>query len=288
MVAVMMFIAVLAYNRLSGSGHAEAQAEGQKTLSATGITNLDIETTADDIEVVPGDQDQIVALLDGDGSKNGYTFDVVQDGQTARINLNGASSLFNFQMWDEGTTLKVTVPQKDWDQLTVKTSSGDITLSDLKARTLDVQSSSGDQHLNGLQISDQATVSSSSGDITARTNTINHATWETTSGDIDSEQLDGQQAQMQTSSGDIRYVQSKLAPDVQLTTSSGDVDAKLTGDTNALQIESNSSSGTPDIDIDGMQLQDRSDGSTLGTKGQGEAKYHLKIDTSSGDVEVSE
>ncbi len=288
MIAVMVVIAVLAYNRLSGSHQAEAQVERQKTLSASGITNLDIETTADDIEVIPGGQDDIVAVLAGNGSTNGYQFNVMQEGQTARIQLNAASSMLDLQMWDEGTTLKVTVPQKDWDQMTVKTSSGDITLSDIKARTLNVQSSSGDQHLNGLQISDQATVTTSSGDITARTNTMNHAKWQTTSGDIDSEQLHGQQSQLETSSGDIDYVQNELTTNVQLTTSSGDVEAKLTGNTDSLQIQSNSSSGTPDIDIDGMQFQDRSDHSTLGTKGQGEPKYHLTINTSSGDVDVSE
>ncbi len=285
MVVVMVIISVLAYQRLSGKSNAPI--EGQKTLSATAIRNLDIKTTAADIEVVVGGQDQIVATLGGNDRQDQSEFNVTQDGQTGHIELNAPNSMFNIQLWDEGVTLKVTVPAKDWDQVTVATSSGDITLSDLQAQTLSVESSSGDQHLNGLNIQGQATINSSSGDLTGRNNTMGNAKWQTTSGDVDSEQLKGQQSDLQTSSGDISYVQSELSPNVQLTTSSGDVDVTLTGNTDSLQVQSDSDSGSADVDLDNMEFQNRSEHNVLGTIGQGQAKYHLKVNTSSGDVDIS-
>lgn len=288
LIIAVIVIAYIVYQRMNSS---EALHE-QKTIPAASVTSMKIDTTAPDVEITPGEQSDIVVTLDGDISprlKGKYTFDVTADQNVMNVQLATDNNSLGIKL-DEisDLKLKITVPQKEWDQIQVTTTSGDITLHNLAANMLQAQTSSGEQHVSGLKISGTATIKTTSGDIDAQQNEINTAQWETTSGVIQSQQLSGQSAALQTSSGAIKYTQAQPLPNVELTTSSGDVDAVLKGSTDSLQLQFTSSSGTADIGVDGMLYKDKSEHSALGVKGEGDPQQRITVNTSSGDLKVSQ
>ncbi|WP_046213626.1 DUF4097 family beta strand repeat-containing protein [Paenibacillus wulumuqiensis] len=285
-IVAILVIGYLVYNRVTGA----VTIHEEKTLSASAITSLKIDTSSANVEVLPGDGENIVATLDGEISprlEGKYTFNMTPEQNVANIQLNMGNNVMGIQLDEVSKVgLKIMVPQKTWDQMEVTTTSGQITLHNIAANKLTTESSSGQQHISGLQISGSAAFQTTSGDIMAEQNEIASAKWETTSGKIQTAQLSGQSSEMQTTSGAIEYTQNELSPSVQLATSSGDIDAKLTGNTDSLQLQFESSSGTADIQIEGMLYKDKSEHSALGIKGEGEAQHRIMLKTSSGDVQV--
>lgn len=247
-IVAILVIGYLVYNRVTGA----VTIHEEKTLSASAITSLKIDTSSANVEVLPGDGENIIATLDGEISprlEGKYTFNMTPEQNVANIQLNMGNNVLGIQLDQVSKVgLKIMVPQKTWDQMEVTTTSGQITLHNIAANKLTTESSSGQQHISGLQISGSAA--------------------------------------FQTTSGAIEYTQNELSPSVQLATSSGDIDAKLTGNTDSLQLQFESGSGTADIQIEGMLYKDKSEHSALGIKGEGEAQHRIMLKTSSGDVQV--
>ncbi|ANF97769.1 DUF4097 family beta strand repeat-containing protein [Paenibacillus bovis] len=264
----------------------------QKSMPSTSIHSLNIRTSATDIELLPGEQDQITATLDGNmhtDSKENYSFTMIPEQGVMNVQVETQNNMFGIQLDPiDNLTLKIKIPSKTWDQITVMTSSGQMKLHDLAANRITTQSSSGDQQISGLQVAGTAIIQTSSGDITAEHNEAADSKWETTSGTIHSLQLSGQRTQITTSSGEIDYTEKQPVSDVELTTSSGDVNAKSAATSNSLQLQFTSSSGTANIQIPGMTFQEKSEHRITGMRGTGKLLQHIKVNTSSGDMKISQ
>ena len=264
----------------------------QKSMPSTSVHSLMIHTSAPDVELLPGEQDQITATLDGNiyaNSKEKYSFTMVPEQGVMNIQMDTQNNRLGIQLDPlDNLKLKIKVPSKMWNEITVITSSGQINLHDVSANKITTESSSGEQQISGLQIAGTALFQTTSGNITAKDNDIAAAAWETTSGTIRSVQLSGERTQMTTSSGEIEYIEGQPVSDVQLTTSSGDVNAEIGSASNSLQLLFTSSSGTADIQMNKMTFKENSEHHIRGVIGTGAVRQQITVSTSSGDMRMSQ
>jgi lia operon protein LiaG len=260
--------------------HKEERVESSK------VEDIVINTSSADVEIVPSESNEVVILLDGkinkdledqyefhiDHSSNKLNIDYLIDENTIGIKLGSV----------QDTKLQVMVPSKVLNNLQITTTSGDVSIDDLKANELTVKSSSGDQSISGTETQSHVVLSSTSGNINTRENTMNSTDFITTSGKIDAKDLRSKNAVFETSSGDIVLNGEQLKSDMEFITSSGDVAIKFAQTPESVKVDFKGSSGEPDISVDGLLFEDKNENSAVGVKGNGD--YEIKVRTSSGDL----
>jgi lia operon protein LiaG len=260
--------------------HKEERVEKDK------VEDIEINTSSADVEVIPSESDEIAIRLDGKINKDvedKYKFQVGHSHKKLTINFVLDENTIGIKLGSvQDTTLQVKVPNKVLNHLQITTSSGDISIGRLKANGIIVKSTSGDQSIIGSEASDHIALSSTSGSIKTKENTVNTAEFVTTSGKIDTEYLSSKNALFETSSGDIVFNGEQLKSDMEFTTSSGDVAINFSQTPESVKVDFKGSSGEPNINVDGLLFEDKSENSAVGVKGNGE--YEVKVRTSSGDL----
>ncbi|MBM7586113.1 DUF4097 and DUF4098 domain-containing protein YvlB [Bacillus pakistanensis] len=260
--------------------HKEERVESSK------VEDIEINTSSADVEIVPSEGNEVVILLDGKINKDledKYEFQVYHSGNKLNIDYLIDENTIGIKLGSvQDTKLQVKVPSKVLNHLQVTTSSGDISMDDLKANQIIVKSTSGDQSIIGTETQEHIALSSTSGKIKTRENSMNTADFITTSGNIDVNDLSSKNAVYETSSGDIVFNGEQLKSDMEFTTSSGDVAIKFSQTPKSVKVDFKGSSGEPDISVDGLLFEDKSENSAVGVKGNGD--YEIKVRTSSGDL----
>lgn len=285
LIVIIGLVGYFIYTKMTGN----ISINEQKSVAASSVRNIQIQTSSANIELMPGTGNEIVATLNGEISKrlaDQYTFEVTPTNNTLQINVEMQNNSLGIHL-DEvnNIVLKVSIPQKTYEQIVAKTTSGSIQADGLVLAQFNTESSSGDQEFSNMKVSSTAEIKTTSGDINIENSELQTEKLTTTSGQISSKNVIGSLANLQTSSGKLKYEQSQLIPDVTLTTSSGDVDVQLTGSTDSLQLNFNGGSGTAAINVDGMLYQDKSEHSAKGIIGEG--KYSIVVKTNSGDLKVN-
>jgi lia operon protein LiaG len=260
--------------------HKEERVEKDK------VEDIEINTSSADVEVVPSESDEIAILLDGKINKDvedKYKFQVGHSHKKLTINFVLDENTIGIKLGSvQDTTLQVKVPNKVLNDLQITTSSGDIFIGRLKANEIIVKSTSGDQSIIGSEAGDHIALSSTSGNIKTRENKMNTTEFITTSGKMDVKDLSSKNAVFETSSGDIVFNGEQLKSDMEFTTSSGDVAIKFSQTPESVKVDFKGSSGEPNISVEELLFEDKSENSAVGVKGNGE--YEVKVRTSSGDL----
>ncbi|MCX2827708.1 hypothetical protein COM13_14395 [Bacillus pseudomycoides] len=260
----------------------------KETVAVEKIDEIEIKTSAADVEIITVDSKDIEVLLDGEISKelvDEYKFDVKKENN--RLNIKFSKNQ-NYVGWGIGTAadvnLQVKVPKKIYDTVKVTTSSGDFVVKEIETKVAEINTSSGDVSLSHSKVNEKLTAKTSSGKIKTDKSEIEVAKLNTRSGKIRVEGLHSKELAANTSSGDIEYNDRSLRGEVECNTSSGDVKMQFDTFPESLRVEFDGSSGKADINVAGLLYEEKSKNQLVGVKGTGENK--VKVKTSSGDFKL--
>lgn len=289
----------------------------EKTFTGIGVAINSIRTS---VNVLPEGRDDVVVNLRGEATTNrrsdNLQFEMEKSGKTLRITLDKGQGVRFLVIRKGELTLDVRIPKDYREKLSVEvssarvnigsfelaelyahTSSGNLTVDEIKADAIDIEASSGDVDLSTAQAK-TLFVHTSSGKINAGTLSAEKLEITASSGDIRIESLAGN-GSVRTSSGSIRAAESRgvldfkaSSGDVRLlgaegsckvNSSSGDVEVDFNGNTGQVNVESSSGKITVK-ELDGSAVLDS-------TSGNIEAEFtgfldDSKLEASSGEIDV--
>ena len=171
----------------------------------------------------------------------------------------------------------------DWDQVQLKSSSGDIWLWEISTGALEIESSSGETYLSDVQ-ADSLRIQSVSGGVSVYGGSFGEISVSGSSGDVSVSSLSAGKTQIRTVSG-AQWISFAQLEELQLKSSSGDLD--LSGTSCAGSLSANTVSGQiylTETDATGMELSSSSgdiSGTLLG-------EWEFRVETGSGTVFTSE
>jgi lia operon protein LiaG len=228
------------------------------------ISSIEINISSADLMLHPSGENEIIVEMNGKISKKlkkKLKLDVQESGNKLTIGLLGEEQIkLNIGVLIVDTRVEVFLPQKIYDSLNIKTSSGDMEIQDFKAKETILKTSSGSLMIRDFHGKEHH-FQSSSGEIIL----------ENVTGDITAE----------SSSGDISIQLENETGDIDAKTSSGDVTIEYRDQPASLNLDFKGSSGDGEILIDGVKFEENSEHKIRGTIGSGD--YKLNVRTSSGD-----
>jgi lia operon protein LiaG len=243
-VAAALYFAFGAYNADSIMVVDEA-----KSFSPSRINGINVRTSSTDIRVTPSETGQIEVKLSGEvrGSNPASvpTLALDTDGGVLEVRMErNDGGTFTIGFVSMSLILEIAVPGA-LDPMILRTSSGDITISELSLEGVEIGTSSGSIDLKSIQtIAGRAVFESSSGDI-----------------DLDIVQLDG---------------------DMRLDSSSGEITVGLPADA-GFELAADTSSGDINVEFP-MTVSGSLDNRDKVTGTVGAGTHRLSAETSSGDI----
>lgn len=272
------------------------------------IENVRIETTSTDIEVVRGSSSEIIVEIDGEQSKreaNKFRLNVTEKGDRLEITYKRVKEFFSFGFaFNQDVTLRVTLPEKTFNEVVVDSVSGDVEMDAVSAKRVDAKTVSGDLELQQIQSTNLMSIKSTSGDIDVDQADLNEFKIGSISGTVEVHSLIAVNGEIKTTSGDINVDLEKEMESLAIDSTSGDIDVNLekeieslildttSGDVQttfrqkptSLNIRFNSTSGRAMIDLPEVDYEVNDKNKVIGKIGNG--SNTLKIETTSGDIKV--
>ncbi|MFD3448129.1 DUF4097 family beta strand repeat-containing protein [Microbacteriaceae bacterium 4G12] len=187
----------------------EVTIDETKSIAADSIQKIKVAVGSTDVNIMPTNGNDIEVHLYGKGNKEGINtmkFDVKQQGDQLLI-ATGSTFFIGVQYAD--TTLDIRLPQKLYKKIEVNGSSGDMSIKELKADTIQVAASSGH---------------------------------------IQAENLEGDM-KFKLSSGKVDISLESITKDIYVNASSGDINLDVKQEPTSLVLDFNSSSGKGKVDL---------------------------------------
>ncbi|MEW9503088.1 DUF4097 family beta strand repeat-containing protein [Jeotgalibacillus marinus] len=227
------------------------------------IRNLDIHFSSSDVQVLPSEDDNIILEVKGkvtERQKDKFKLDVEENGENLEVKFERLNLYFQMGVWIVDPTVMVYLPEKVYDTVNVHTSSGDIDTKGLNAR--------------------QIALSVSSGVITAEDMEAEHSLLQTSSRDIYVTNVIGD-ITASTSTGDIMIQNDEASGNIMADVSTGDVTVEYGESPTSLLVNYQSSVGLGNVELDGVNYEEKSNSKMIGMIGSGE--YELNVDIVSGN-----
>ncbi|SFG14901.1 DUF4097 family beta strand repeat-containing protein [Sporolactobacillus nakayamae] len=278
----------------------------EKTIDMDGINRLILNTTSSDVELIQTEETvlkvQVWTLWKVDGiepidleiNRNNDMLEI----QIVQRRQDWLTSLKALGSWNVKVVFEL--PTRLYNEIIVDGRSSDISACQLLTNRLSVSCHSGDSELETCAVKQELNVTTSSGDLKINDTLVKgmlnaHAT----SGDIRLNQLTANEMRIQShsgditinnfrgeleasaSSGDIELTSDKLAGNVSLESSSGDITVSFRDEQDSITMDYQGSSGDGSVRIKDMLYEDKSDHRIIGKKGDG--RYTVRVRTSSGD-----
>ncbi|QQZ08865.1 DUF4097 family beta strand repeat-containing protein [Heyndrickxia vini] len=199
--------------------------EKKKSVSSNGIDKLDINSGPVDVIVEKTSDKDIQIRLAGKESirkKGEYKLEVNEEQHTLNVKVKQKVH-FGITFYSS-VKLYVSVPDKMYQTLDVKTSSGELAVKDFQAENASFQASSGDVLVEDGRVKNDLSLEATSGSIKAMNNQANNILLKTSSGDILTE--DGKASEnlsIDVTSGEISVTNNE-ATKVVLKSTSGDIE----------------------------------------------------------------
>ncbi|ANE46969.1 hypothetical protein SY83_12565 [Paenibacillus swuensis] len=233
-----------------------------RTVSATGVKSIHIQSARTNIEVIPGEGTDIRADLEGKLSKH-----IVNDIKFEMENRNGEMSI-RTELKDSflvginivDVTLTVKVPARAYEQLKIVSDSGNILVNSQSADLMHLSSDSGNLHIQK-----------------GKTKEIQFQT------DSGNALIQDTQAKLsgETDSGNIDIEAVTWDQDARLSTDSGHVKVKLAQKPDGLAVEYTTDSGRQEIEFEGFEYVSHKEQEFSGKFG--DAKRTMTVNTDSGN-----
>ncbi|SFI74585.1 Putative adhesin [Paenibacillus sp. UNC496MF] len=278
--------------------------EREQAVAADGIRAVELKTGSVDVKIVPGEGTEAKASLTGRASKKYLAkleLKLEKDGDTLKVGFQDHAG-FQFGFNILSLNLKLELPKRTYERLTMNTGSGDIAvdgvqvdtaelkggsgdvdISRVQAKAVTVSIGSGNLHFEDVTADDALTVKAASGDVTVSGAKTKLLSVDVKSGDVDLADADAE-LKVQTGSGDISAEQRTLSRPMTLRTGSGDVDIMTDEQPADAEIAYSSGSGDLDNDWDGAKGSTDDDGAHRLVFGSGSVRAQVR--TGSGDLDV--
>lgn len=293
----------------------------EKTIDASGIENVAVETGSVDVQLVRGSTDHIAVRLHGRVSNydaDSISLQVTPKGETLRLGVQLPDGVqFGVHIFD--VKLTVELPERQWNGLQVAVGSGNVEAERLNSALMEVSTGSGNIRANGIEAR-TAALQASSGNITTENIHAESFTVQTKSGNIGIRDVEAAEMEVMAGSGNVRVETYKsnvlnfrtssgnmrladghaklngesgagnitietdeLQYDADLKAGSGNVMVNLTKEPADLAVDFSGGSGSGRIRWDGMRYeeQDKKDHTLRGAFGNGGTM--LKVRTRSGE-----
>lgn len=283
------------------SSYMESQDDGSYSVTALkDLRGLEVYTTSGDVTIHVSEAPDAGVIIDGDVDELDVTCSAggiltIREGRTASSSFFSRRGFFS-------ADVELYIPRRHWESITVHTASGDVEIGrdgldidrltvqtasgDLSVRLracsrLNFKSASGDLDLSGA--CDALRAETMSGDITLR-GQVEDAALKSASGDIELEGLVGQ-FRGSTMSGDVRLVTSRLPQVMEMSSKSGDLEARIP-DSGPFSVQCKTTSGGITSDFFESRISTRSFSFSYGQDGAVDSAPVYRMDTVSGDVSL--
>jgi DUF4097 and DUF4098 domain-containing protein YvlB len=297
---IFLIVGVIGVKAVLQSGNLQAgltNVDLEKKISSSDIQNLTIESDIAGIVFLPSENDEIRVHLTGyvsEQRKKETTIDAAMSGKNTwkvqvqtqnnfHIGINIAD-IKNFLFMDKEQQLRVEIslPQKAYDEIHVKTNTGGIELADIESDKLVVQADTGSISLgkfNGNNIDLQT----DTGTITVDKFQGNHMNLQTDTGRITVKEGEGN-VRLKTSTGSIEASLRSLADKVDVETNTGSVRLQLASVPDSVQFDISNDTGRIDFQVPNVNYEEKDKHSIKGKIGHGSSSVQVQTDT--GSIEV--
>lgn len=255
----------------------------KKSISGKNIKEIQIDSGSVDVILEPSNSDDVQVDLLGKETirkKGQYKLKVDNDGD--RINIKVKEKIRLGATFYSSIKLYVKIPEKMYQSLDVKSSSGELNVKEFSAENATFKAASGDVNVKNGKVNNKLVIESTSGTIKAANNQAEDLFLKATSGDITNDDVKvANQLSVQVSSGEIN-VNNNEAKKVKLKSTSGDinVDQLL-----AKESEINATSGSIVVDdISGTIIGNVTSGDI--EIGPNKQVGNMNLESTSGTVEV--
>lgn len=183
----------------------------------------------------------------------------------------------------KSTSGKIVIDLLRVEELDVSTISGGINIEDLKGNDVTLRTTSGKISVRKV-VSDELKMNSISGKLEIEEIKADDVFLDTTSGSIIVSNAENDTMDISTLSGRIEYTLEEQKGDIQLNSTSGDVDLEIKKNPNG-KLDLRSTSGDVNCTYEVSDVSVKKDNKLKGTVGNG--KYDIEIKTISGDINVN-
>jgi lia operon protein LiaG len=279
--------------------------ELKRSLDASGLNHVHMETNSMDLKVVPTTSKEITATLSGSASKKyigKLRLVLEREGDTVNLSVEddvGFTIGFNIL----NVEVKLELPEQQWKSVILDSSSGTSEITKLSADSITLEGKSGNMDLSGLNTNSLAVKLTSGNvdimDVDAGTTTIEVRSGnvalnnlkgdklkaDVTSGNIKLEDVDAK-LQAEATSGNIRAELQALNQPMEFKTTSGNVTLMSDNKPEAVQIKFHTSSGNLNNDWeDAQKSEDGNNDENLIFDAGGPV---IVVNTSSGNFSIGE
>lgn len=253
------------------------------------IVNLYLETSSSEVILKKTTNESNIYVTYYESEDITFEFiDTSYDDGTLKIIENDKRKWFNmiFMFDFQDTPLIVEIPEDEWDNITISTSSGEVLIDEINCQELNVDTSSGEIKASNLFAQKEALFDTSSGDMSLSGISSDRISVDTSSGETHISDITNlADINIESSSGDISIKDAVLTNQIVINTSSGETEIS---DVSANNMMISSSSGDVEFSrADAMDYKiDTSSGEVFGTIKGDDNTVSFITDTSSGDVSV--
>ncbi|MBN8233895.1 DUF4097 family beta strand repeat protein [Halobacillus kuroshimensis] len=252
------------------------------------VQSIDVQMTSMDVEVSRSNDDKINVSSKGETRKEDESFyqvNLEHGGLEIHQTEQKDFQLFSF-FRAKDAKLKMEVPDKMFNRLTMETTSGDVMISNVQVQEANINSTSGSIEIKKSIFEEDFTLKTTSGDVKVLSNTIHNGKYHTTSGSISDERTEGERINYQTISGDLQVNRSLPVKGTKVQTDSGDVSFLYHTSSESLALDFESNSGDPVIEWVDMVFKDKSDHKIIGMTSEENSANQLMVRTQSGDFSL--
>jgi DUF4097 and DUF4098 domain-containing protein YvlB len=249
------------------------------TVAPDDFAKINIKSSNDHIKIVPTDDSQVkIDYYSSDDVK--FFIEVagkeLRIEQQSKLRLSFGGFISFWPSWLGAQTLTVHVPSDKIFEYSLKTSNGQVDVSNLSADQVVAINSNGDVSLSNLKIKRNAAVDTSNAKIILNSVTADELKLSTSNAKIDIKNTEVARVVAETSNANIELDKLK-ADDIDLDTSNASVKGSLIGRAEDYRKDMRTNFFA-DLIIDGVKYDEEL------TTNRGDKK--LKVDTSNGDINL--
>ncbi|MCY8198308.1 DUF4097 domain-containing protein [Bacillus subtilis] len=276
---ILVFFAVVVKDVFAaGLGFINGTEADSASASPRDIDSMVIESDSKDVQIIAEERSDISAGISGDSGKLFVTEN------KRKLELTVKEKEFQFLNGFNRSTLIVRLPYDYKGDLTVRTSSGDVSVAGndhLALSRLNAVSASGNTSVTDVRLQDLK-VKASSGDVSISNTVSKTVGIDLTSGDANLVHVSGS-LDVKMTSGDFNAVLKKVTGPVSVTLTSGDANLSLPKN-GSFTVKAKSASGDVSSPYSFADKAHKEQHHITGTQGSGQ--HPIDIKTDSGDLAI--
>lgn len=276
-IACLIFLIGFVGSLLTYRSFAAVQMLEKKVIDNTKVSIVNIDTENARVNIYPTKENNIKVIVDGKTSTNiKRTFDTNVEDSTLFITYNEKQrSWFNFDIFEvlDPLTLKVYLPEKQYDTLKVSSHNGYVRADQLKTTTFETKTTNGKVELKDIH-SQNITAESHNGLVNLRNITTENTFVKSDNGNITLDQVKGK-LDGETYNGNISLITKKLEQNINFNTHNGRINIETGKEPTNVQFNISVENGR-------VNILDKYNGNAVIGKGEN----LVKLTTHNGNISV--